>query len=108
MAHPHLQPWRVSSGVDPSATVRPRYSPREASKALQRVLESPSLVILCPGEEFPKLLAETALEAAAVGDLVLDAQVVAFCREREVNVLLTEDWDFDRFRSLKPGCLDEA
>ncbi len=85
----------------------PPYTPHEACEALQRLLGSPSLVILHPGERFPKLLAEAVREGDAVGNLVFDAQIVALCREWEVQVLVTEDRDFDRFRRFRTQRLGE-
>lgn len=69
----------------------------EATAALERVQASPSLEILQPGAAYPQLLAEAMRGAAARGNLVYDAQIVALCCERGVRSLLTEDRDFARF-----------
>jgi predicted nucleic acid-binding protein len=58
------------------------------------------LLILNPGERYWPLLVEAMRQAAAVGNLAFDAQVVAVCREYGVESLLTEDRDFDRFRGF--------
>jgi len=79
---------------DPPSTIA------EACLALQRILQSPSLHVLMPGERFWRLLIEAMEEADAAGNLVFDAQIAALCREAGVSALLTEDRDFDRFHGL--------
>lgn len=76
----------------------PPHTPAEATDALSRLLESPSVSVLTPGPEFSSFLVEAVREAEASGNLVFDAQIVAVCREAGVTALLTEDRDFDRFR----------
>jgi toxin-antitoxin system PIN domain toxin len=78
----------------------PPFTVEEGCEALNRVLQSPSLLILNPGERYWPLLAEAMREGAAAGNLAYDAQVVAVCREYGVTSLLTEDRDFDRFRGF--------
>jgi toxin-antitoxin system PIN domain toxin len=75
----------------------PLYSVAEMRQALERLLESPSLRLLHPGERFAGLFLEAMAEANATGNLVFDAQIVAVCREHGVGSLLTEDRDFARF-----------
>jgi predicted nucleic acid-binding protein len=41
-------------------------------------------------------------ESHVQGNRVYDAQIAAVCLEHGATVLLTEDRDFSRFRSLKP------
>lgn len=79
----------------------PPFTAREATTALNRVLASPSLRVLTPGDQFVPLLIEAIEEAAAVGNLVFDAQIVALCRESGVRTLVTEDRDFARFSGLR-------
>jgi toxin-antitoxin system PIN domain toxin len=83
----------------------PPFALREACEALGRVLASPSLVLLMPGERFWPLLAAASAEAEATGNLVFDAQIVAVCREAGVSELLTEDRDFDRFPGFRTARL---
>jgi toxin-antitoxin system PIN domain toxin len=83
----------------------PPFAIDEACEALGRVLEAPSLVVLTPGEQFWPLLTGAAGEAEAMGNLVLDAQIVAVCREAGVTALLTEDRDFDRFPGFRTARL---
>ena len=75
----------------------PPFEVQEACDALDRVLRSPSLVVLTPSDHFWPLLSHAIQEAHAIGNLVFDAQIVALCREAGVSALLTEDRDFDRF-----------
>lgn len=56
------------------------------------------LQVLTPGDRFWALLREALWEARATGNLAVDAQIVAVCREHGVTALLTEDRDFRRFR----------
>ena len=66
---------------------------------LDQVLGSPSARLLVPGPTFPVEFAAACRNAAAQGNLVFDAQVVAVCREHGVVEILTEDRDFARFGS---------
>ncbi len=75
----------------------PPYKVDEACRALERVLASPSLRILYPGERYWRLLRDAMVEANASGNLAFDAQIVAVCRESGVSTLVTEDRDFARF-----------
>lgn len=79
----------------------PPFTPEEATLALERVLESPSLKILYPSERYAALLLEVIRDANISGNLVFDAQIAALCREHGVKTLLTEDGDFARFKWLK-------
>jgi hypothetical protein len=79
----------------------PPHSISEACTALDRILESPSVRILNPGERYWSMLAEAIREGDAGGNLVFDAQLAALCRESGVSALLTEDRDFDRFSGLR-------
>ena len=79
----------------------PPYHADEACTAIERLLESPTLQILHPGERFPDLFTAAVREANATGNLVFDAQIVAVCREAGVTRLLTEDRDFARFKKFE-------
>ena len=52
---------------------------------------------------FWPLLAQAVTDAAAAaaGNLVFDAQIVALCREAGVSQPLTDDRDFDRFPGFR-------
>jgi hypothetical protein len=79
----------------------PPHTVAEATKALARLLASPSVTVLTPGPGFPELMLAAVREAHASGNLAFDAQIVALCRDAGVSALLTEDRDFDRFRDFE-------
>ncbi|GIW41569.1 MAG: ribonuclease VapC43 [Candidatus Binatia bacterium] len=79
----------------------PPHTVDEACRALERLLESPTLRVLYPGDRFWPLLAEVAREGDTQGNLAFDAQIVAVCLEHGVSTLLTQDRDFDRFRKIR-------
>jgi predicted nucleic acid-binding protein len=83
--------------VTHAAVFQPPSTLDEAVGALDALLESPSLLVLSPGERYWPLLREALSEAHAAGNLAFDAQIVAVCRESGVRTLLTEDRDFRRF-----------
>lgn len=76
------------------------YTAEEACEALSRILQSPSLTVLLPGDNYLPLLLDAVRETGATGNLIFDAQIVALCREAGVSSLLTEDRDFDRFSNF--------
>lgn len=78
----------------------PPFALDEALTTLGRILDSPSVSVLCPGDRFWPLLQDSIREGRAAGNLVFDAQIVALCREHGVRALLTEDRDFRRFRTF--------
>jgi hypothetical protein len=86
----------------------PPHSVAEMRTAIERLLGSPSLRLLAPGERFPGLFLAAMEEANATGTLVFDAQIVALCREHGVRALLTEDRDFARFPGFATERLPEA
>ena len=59
---------------DPPSTLQ------QAVQALGNLLESPSVVLLNPAQNFWTLLADIAKDADAKGNIVYDAQIVAVCR----------------------------
>lgn len=75
----------------------------EATSALESLMGSPTLRVLSPGTRYLPLLADCMRESGATGNLVLDAQIAAVCREHGVRSILTEDRDFLRF-SGPPIC----
>ena len=77
------------------------YTPDEAAEALERLLRSPSLVLLVPTERFKAMLLSVIRELQIKGNPVFDAQIGALCREHGVTTLLPEDRDFDRFTGLQ-------
>lgn len=79
---------------------QPPHTAEEACDALGRLLNSPSVVVLRPGLDYPAFLVAAIREVGATSNLVFDAQIVALCRESGVSRLLTEDRDFNRFKGL--------
>jgi toxin-antitoxin system PIN domain toxin len=87
--------------------LHPPSSLDEAWGAIEALLESPTLRVLYPGERYPSLFHEALEAAQARGNLAFDAQIVAVCRERGVNRLLTLDRDFARFPGVTVVSPDE-
>jgi hypothetical protein len=85
----------------------PPHTPEEAAAAVERLLASPSLVVLSPGDRYLELLLAAVRGAATKGNLVFDAQIVALCREAGVRELLTEDRDFARFPGFATRALGD-
>ena len=86
--------------VTHSGLFNPLHSADEACLALDELVASPSLTVLCPGRGFPALLTEAVREANAIGNLVFDARNAAPFREHGVVRQMTEGRDFDRFAGL--------
>jgi len=82
-------------------------SPEEACRTLERVLSSPSCQVFLPGPRYPALFLDAVRESGAAGNLVFDAQIAALCRESGVNVLITEDAHFSRFRGIRVRTLSQ-
>jgi toxin-antitoxin system PIN domain toxin len=76
-------------------------SPLEgALTAIQRLMDSPSLRLLMPGERYWSLFAQTVRKSLVTGNLIYDAQIVAVCLEHGVTSLISEDRDLLRFSDL--------
>lgn len=58
-----------------------------------------SILVYAHREE--KLLKSSLDEGSARADSVLDASIVALCREHGVDTVLTADRDFNRFPSIR-------
>ncbi len=78
----------------------------DAIDSVDSLLSSPSARLLTPGDRYLRLLRSLVEESGAQGNLVFDAQIAAVCLEHGATMLLTEDRDFTRFRSLKPLTLE--
>ena len=63
---------------------------------LQRVLASPSLILLTETRRHPAVLDRTVRRAAATGNLIYDAHIVALCLEHGVSEVITGDRDSER------------
>lgn len=69
---------------------------------VDRLLESPTVRLLLPGPEYPRLFRRVCEAAGVRGNLAFDAQIAAVCLERGVDEILTADRDFSRFEALRP------
>ncbi len=91
VAHPRVFPVASSRG--------------QATAAVEAVLDSPTVRLLRPGARFWPLLTDSLDDADATGNLVLDAAIVAVCREHGAGTVLTADRDFRRFTSIRVQAL---
>ncbi len=73
----------------------------QAVATIDALLASPSVRLLVPGVRFWSLLQAALDEGQANGNLVLDAEIVALCREHGVRAVLSNDRDFRRFPSVQ-------
>lgn len=69
----------------------------QAVSFVDALLTSPSARLLTPGPRHWSLLALTNEESDVTGRLLTDAAIVAICRERAVDTVLSADRDFARF-----------
>ena len=79
---------------DPPSTLE------EALGSLTGLLRSPTARVLFPTARYPALFTDIVREGDARGNLAFDAQIVAVCREHDIERLLTLDRDFSRFPSI--------
>lgn len=89
------------------AVLSPPSTLDQAFGALEGLLASPSVRVISPGPEFPRLYEEAVRAGDARGNLAFDAQIAAVCREHGVTGLLTADRDFARFPWPRPVSLVE-
>lgn len=73
----------------------------EAVESLERLRESPSLVMLGDSPGHFRAMLRTLQDSGATGNLVHDAHIAALCIEHGVSELYTMDRDFSRFHGLK-------
>jgi hypothetical protein len=66
------------------------------------LLESPSVRLLVPGQDYPTAFRRVCEGAEVRGNLAFDAQIVAVCVESGVRELITADRDFARFDAIRP------
>lgn len=79
----------------------------DAVESIESLLASPSVRLLVPGDRHLRLLRRLIEASQVSGNLVFDAQIAAVCLEHGAAMLLTEDRDFTRFRSLQTLTLAE-
>ena len=71
---------------------------------IEDLVASPVCHVVRPGPEFLRILADTAQQADAHGNLMFDAQIAAVCHGGGIDTILTiltNDRDFERFEALK-------
>lgn len=71
-----------------------------ALSSIERLLKSPSLVLLSETHRHPEVMERVVRAAGASGNLVHDAHIAALCREHGINEIVTGDRDFTRFDDL--------
>lgn len=74
----------------------------DALGAVDDLIESPTLIVLRPGDRWWPVFRRLVSEGATAGNLVFDAAIAAVCQERGARTILTEDRDFSRFESPVP------
>lgn len=72
-----------------------------AQENVDRILASPSLVLLSETERHSAVLARVLRASGATGNLVHDAHIATLCLEHGVSDLITGDRDFHRFSDLR-------
>jgi hypothetical protein len=78
---------------------------RTALDFIDRLMESPSIRLLVPGQTYPSTFRSACETAKVRGNLAFDAQIVASCAEHGVHDLITADRDFARFSAIRPQFL---
>ncbi len=79
----------------------PPVPPRIAIEDMQRVLASPSLLLLSETPRHVAVLQQVLQQSGVTGNLIHDAHIVALCLEHGVSELLTGDRDFSRFAGMR-------
>ncbi len=72
-----------------------------ARRDLDRILDSPSLVLLSETSRHREVMAEVVASSGATGNLIHDAHIAALCLEHGVEELITSDRDFARCSDLR-------
>ncbi len=74
--------------------------------AVDALLASPSVQVLHPGDRYWPLLQDTITQSRATGNLIMDAAIVAVCREHGVRTIVSDDRDFRRFPRMRLRTVD--
>lgn len=74
---------------------------KHALADLDRILASPSLVLLKQQAHHAAIMTRILETSGATGNLVHDAHIVALCVENGVDKLITGDRDFSRFPEVE-------
>lgn len=73
----------------------------EAWKAVEALLESPSVIVISEGERHREILDRLLTVSPLSGNLLHDAHIAALLIEHGVNEIITADEDFRRFPGLR-------
>ncbi len=73
----------------------------EALESVERLRESPSLMVLGESPGHLRAMLKTLRDSGATCNVVHDAHIAALCIEHGVSELFTMDRDFSRFPGLK-------
>ncbi len=79
----------------------PPSSLHQALRAVEAILQSPSVRLLNPSAHYFDHLKAMLESAEATGNLVFDAQIAAVCRDQGISDLVSDDRDFMRFPNIK-------
>ena len=79
----------------------PPVPPQRALADLDRILASPSLILLSETDLHLELFQQIIGAAGATGNLIHDAHIAALCIEHGVTEIVTGDRDFLRFTELR-------
>ena len=80
---------------------RPPTAIDEAWRALENLLESPSVVLVREGDRHREILGDLLRNCHLTGNLLHGAHIAALLIEHGVGEIITGDEDFRRFRNLK-------
>lgn len=72
-----------------------------ALTAIEDLIQSPSVRLLFPQDEYWSIFTRVMRQGNALGNIVFDAQIVALCLEHGVQTLVSEDRDMRRFKDLE-------
>ena len=79
----------------------PASSVDRATGFIEGIVAAPSCEVVRPGPEFLEILVDTARRTQSRANLMFDAQIAALCREHGIDIVLTNDRDFERFEPLQ-------
>lgn len=79
----------------------PAMSSAAAVSDLQRILASPSVLLLAETSRHAEVMTSMIQASGATGNLIHDAHIAALCLEHGVSELVTGDRDFARFPQIR-------